>query len=52
MADVTIDPSSYALLLQDLQNELLKGDRPVVPLNGEQLINIIKLLERHLKFFK
>ena len=45
MANVTIDPSSSALLLQDLQNELLKGDRPVVPINGGQLIaNCRKLL--------
>ena len=47
MANVTIDPRSSALLLQDLQNELLKGDRPVVPLNGEQLIaNCRKLLAK------
>ena len=45
MPQVTIDPANSALLLQDLQNELLKGDRPVVPLNGEQLIaNCRKLL--------
>ncbi len=45
MAGVTIDPSRSALLLQDLQNELLKGDRPVVPLRGDQLIaNCQKLL--------
>ena len=47
MAGVTIDPRRSALLLQDLQNELLKGDRPVVPLNGAQLIaNCQKLLAK------
>ena len=47
MADVAIDPKRSALLLQDLQNELLKGDRPVVPLGGEQLIaNCRKLLAK------
>ena len=47
MAGVTIDPQRSALLLQDLQNELLKGDRPVVPLNGAQLIaNCQKLLAK------
>ena len=45
MADVSIDPKKSALLLQDVQNELLKGDRPVVPLSGGQLIaNCQKLL--------
>ncbi len=47
MADVTIDPKRSALLLQDLQNELLKGGRPVVPLGGAQIIaNCQKLLAR------
>ena len=47
MAGVTINPRRSALLLQDLQNELLKGDRPVVPLNGAQLIaNCQKLLAK------
>lgn len=47
MANVVIDPRKSALLLQDLQNELLKGDRPVVPLNGRQLIaNCQKLLAK------
>ena len=45
MADVSIDPKKSALLLQDVQNELLKGDRPVVPVSGGQLIaNCRKLL--------
>ena len=47
MPNVTLNPGSSALLLQDLQNELLKGDRPVVPLNEEQLIaNCRKLLDK------
>ena len=47
MAGVTIDPGRSALLLQDLQNELLKGDRPVAPLRGDQLIaNCQKLLAK------
>ena len=32
MADVTLNAKTTALLLQDLQNELIKGSRPVVPL--------------------
>lgn len=47
MADVTLDPKRTALLLQDLQNELLKGERPVVPLSGAELIaNCQKLLAK------
>ena len=47
MSDVTIDPSRTALLLQDLQNELVKGERPVVPLGGDQIIaNCRKLLDK------
>lgn len=38
MADVTLNPKTTALLLQDLQNELIKGGRPVVPLSGSELI--------------
>jgi nicotinamidase-related amidase len=38
MADVVLNPKTSALLLQDLQNELLKGNRPVVPLSGVALI--------------
>ena len=38
MADVTLHAKTTALLLQDLQNELIKGSRPVVPLSGAQLI--------------
>ena len=38
MADVVLNPTTSALLLQDLQNELIKGSRPVVPLSGAALI--------------
>ena len=38
MADVVLQPKTSALLLQDLQNELIKGNRPVVPLSGMALI--------------
>ena len=38
MADVALNPKTAALLLQDLQNELIKGSRPVVPLSGAALI--------------
>ena len=38
MADVTLHAKTTALLLQDLQNELIKGSRPVVPLSGAELI--------------
>jgi nicotinamidase-related amidase len=45
MADVVLNPKTSALLLQDLQNELIKGSRPVVPLGGAALIaNCQKLL--------
>jgi len=47
MADVMLNPRTSALLLQDLQNELIKGNRPVVPLSGAALIaNCQKLLTR------
>src|SRR5712692_4374550 len=47
MADVVLDPRTTALLLQDLQNELIKGNRPVVPLSGLALIaNCQKLLTK------
>src|SRR5882724_2844250 len=47
MADVVLNPTTSALLLQDLQNELIKGNRPVVPLSGAALIaNCQKLLRR------
>lgn len=38
MANVTIDPSHSALLIQDMQNDIVKSDRPVVPMGGPQLI--------------
>ncbi|MDP6548697.1 MAG: cysteine hydrolase [Dehalococcoidia bacterium] len=47
MAEVIIDPGKSALLLQDLQNDLLKGSRTVVPLNGAQVTaNCRKLLAK------
>ena len=47
MAQVTLNPKTSALLLQDLQNEIIKGSRPVVPLSGAQLIaNCQKLLAK------
>ena len=47
MAEVIIDPGKSALLLQDLQNDLLKGGRTVVPLNGAQVTaNCRKLLAK------
>ena len=47
MTDVVLDPKTSALLLQDLQNELIKGSRPVVPLSGAALIaNCQKLLTK------
>ena len=47
MADVMLNPQTAALLLQDLQNELIKGSRPVVPLGGAALIaNCQKLLTK------
>ena len=47
MADVVLNPKTCALLLQDLQNELIKGNRPVVPLSGAALIaNCQKLLTK------
>ncbi len=38
MAPVPLPAKASALLLQDLQNDLLKGTRPVVPLSGTELI--------------
>jgi biuret amidohydrolase len=47
MADVMLNPQTTALLLQDLQNELIKGGRPVAPLSGANLIaNCQKLLAK------
>jgi nicotinamidase-related amidase len=47
MAEVTLNARTTALLLQDLQNELIKGSRPVVPLSGAELIaNCQRLLAK------
>jgi nicotinamidase-related amidase len=47
MADVTLNVKTTALLLQDLQHELIKGSRPVVPLSGTELIaNCQRLLAK------
>src|SRR5882724_5435262 len=47
MTDVMLNPQTTALLLQDLQNELIKGSRPVAPLSGASLIaNCQKLLAK------
>jgi len=47
MADVTLNPKTTALLLQDLQNEIIKGGRPVVPMGSAALIaNCQKLLTK------
>ena len=48
MADVQLSAKTTALLLQDLQNELVKGTtRAVVPLSGAKVIaNCQKLLAK------
>jgi nicotinamidase-related amidase len=47
MADVTIDPKTSALLIQDMQNDIVKSDRPVVPMGGPALIaSSRKLLDK------
>jgi len=47
MAEVVLNPQTSALLLQDLQNELIKGSRPVVPLSGAALLaNCQRLLAK------
>src|SRR5262249_18474288 len=47
MATVPLPARASALLLQDLQNDLIKGTRPVVPLSGTELItNCQKLLTK------
>ena len=47
MPDVTINPRTSALLLQDLQNDIIKSNRPVVPMGSAQLIaNCRKLLDK------
>ena len=48
MPDTTIDPQSTALLIQDMQNELVKGSvMPVQPLSGADIIaNSVRLLEK------
>jgi nicotinamidase-related amidase len=35
---VTIDPGVSALLIQDMQNDIVKSDRPVIPMGGPRLI--------------
>jgi hypothetical protein len=37
MADVPRHAKTTALLLQDLQHELIKGSRPIVPVSGAEL---------------
>jgi len=45
MPDVRISPRTSALLLQDLQNDIIKSNRPVLPMGSQQLIaNCQKLL--------
>ena len=48
MPDVRIDPTQTALLIQDMQNELIKGGAmPVQPYTGEEIIdNSVRLLEK------
>ena len=47
MSNFKIDPDSSALLIQDMQNDIVKSDRPVVPMGGGPLIaNCQKLLAR------
>jgi nicotinamidase-related amidase len=48
MPDITIDPKTTALLIQDMQNELIKGGgMPVQPLTGVEIIaNSARLLEK------
>ena len=48
MPDTTIDPKRTALLIQDMQNELIKGGAmPVQPLSGAEIIgNSARLLEK------
>ncbi len=45
MTEVRLHAKTSALLLQDLQNDLVKGSRPVVPLGGAEVVaNCQKLL--------
>jgi nicotinamidase-related amidase len=47
MPAVTINPRTTALLLQDLQNDIVKSNRPVLPMGNTQLIaNCQKLLAK------
>jgi len=48
MSEITIDPNQTALLIQDMQNELIKGGAmPVQPYSGEEIIaNNARLLEK------
>ena len=48
MPEITIDHNQTALLIQDMQNELIKGGAmPVQPYSGEEIIaNSVRLLEK------
>jgi nicotinamidase-related amidase len=47
MASVTLHAKTTALLLQDLQTEIIKGSRSVVPLSGQEFIaNCQRLLAK------
>ena len=38
MSNVTIDPKKSALVIQDMQNDIVKSDRTVVPMGVDELI--------------
>ncbi len=38
MPDIRINPGNSALLIQDMQNDIVKSDRPVVPMGSALLI--------------
>ncbi len=47
MPDIRINPGNSALLIQDMQNDIVKSDRPVVPMGSALLrANCQKLLVR------
>ena len=47
MPDIAICPGNSALLIQNMQNDIVKSDRPVVPMGSAVLIaNCQKLLVR------